>query len=70
MRAARRLRVLVAEDNPVNQKLAQHLLERRGHTPILVANGREACETMLRDSFDLVLMDLQMRRWTASRRRP
>jgi signal transduction histidine kinase/CheY-like chemotaxis protein len=60
MRAARRLRVLVAEDNPVNQKLAQHLLERRGHTPILVANGREACDTMLRDSFDLVLMDLQM----------
>ncbi len=60
MRAARRLRVLVAEDNPVNQKLAQHLLERRGHTPILVVNGREACETMLRDSFDLVLMDLQM----------
>ena len=60
MRAARRLRVLVAEDNPVNQKLAQHLLERRGHTPIVVANGREACETTLNDRFDLVLMDLQM----------
>ena len=60
MRAARRLRVLVAEDNPVNQKLAQHLLERRGHTPILVGNGREAVETILRDQFDLVLMDLQM----------
>ena len=60
MRAARRLRVLVAEDNPVNQKLAQHLLERRGHTPILVGNGREAVDTMLRDQFDLVLMDLQM----------
>ena len=59
-RAARRLRVLVAEDNAVNQKLAQHLLERRGHTPILVANGREACETTLRDRFDLVLMDRQM----------
>ena len=60
MRAARRLRVLVAEDNPVNQKLAQHLLERRGHTPILVANGREAVEHRGRDEFDLVLMDLQM----------
>jgi signal transduction histidine kinase/CheY-like chemotaxis protein len=60
MRAARRLRVLVAEDNPVNQKLAQHLLERRGHTPIVVSNGREACQTILRDVFDLVLMDLQM----------
>ncbi len=59
-RAARRLRVLVAEDNPVNQKLAQHLLERRGHTPILVANGREAFDTILQDRFDLVLMDLQM----------
>jgi signal transduction histidine kinase/DNA-binding response OmpR family regulator len=59
-RAARRLRVLVAEDNPVNQKLAQHLLERRGHTPILVGNGRDAVEVTRRDQFDLVLMDLQM----------
>jgi len=59
-RAASRLRVLVAEDNPVNQKLAQHLLERRGHTPILVGNGREAVELTERDRFDLVLMDLQM----------
>jgi CheY-like chemotaxis protein len=60
MRAARRLRVLVAEDNPVNRKLAQHLLERRGHTPVLVGNGREAVDTILQDRFDLVLMDLQM----------
>ena len=60
MRAAGRLRVLVAEDNPVNQKLAQHLLARRGHTPILVTNGREAVEALLADQFDLVLMDLQM----------
>jgi len=59
-RAAHRLRVLVAEDNPVNQKLAQHLLERRGHTPILVANGHDAVELAGRDRFDLVLMDLQM----------
>ena len=60
MRAARRLRVLVAEDNPVNQKLAQHLLERRGHTPILVTNGREAVDALRAGEFDLVLMDLQM----------
>jgi CheY-like chemotaxis protein len=60
MRAARRLRVLVAEDNPVNQKLAQHLLERRGHTPIVVTNGRDAVERLQADDFDLVLMDLQM----------
>jgi CheY-like chemotaxis protein len=52
--------VLVAEDNAVNQKLAQHLLERRGHTPIVVSNGREAVETLMADQFDLVLMDLQM----------
>ena len=59
-RAAHQLRVLVAEDNAVNQKLAQHLLERRGHTPVLVGNGREAIELTTRDRFDLVLMDLQM----------
>ena len=59
-RSARRLRVLVAEDNPVNQRLAQHLLERRGHTPILAANGREALDLAMHDQFDLVLMDLQM----------
>jgi len=59
-RAAHGLRILVAEDNPVNQKLAQHLLERRGHTPILVTNGRDAVEMTNRDRFDLVLMDLQM----------
>jgi two-component system, sensor histidine kinase and response regulator len=59
-RAAHRLRVLVAEDNAVNQKLAQHLLERRGHTPVLVGNGRDAVELADRDQFDLVLMDLQM----------
>jgi len=60
MRAARRLRVLVAEDNPVNQKLAQHLLERRGHTPILVTNGHDAVDAVREQQFDLVLMDLQM----------
>jgi CheY-like chemotaxis protein len=59
-RAARCLRVLVAEDNPVNQKLAQHLLERRGHTPVVVANGRHAVERFRAEDFDLVLMDLQM----------
>ena len=60
MRAARRLRVLVAEDNLVNQKLVRHLLERRGHMPILVANGRDAIDLLRTGDFDLVLMDLQM----------
>ena len=59
-RAARQLRVLVAEDNPVNQKLAAHLLRRRGHDPVLVGNGREAVDALAADPFDLVLMDLQM----------
>jgi signal transduction histidine kinase/DNA-binding response OmpR family regulator len=59
-RAARKLRVLVAEDNIVNRKLAEHLLLRRGHTPLLVTNGREATEALLREDVDLVLMDLQM----------
>jgi signal transduction histidine kinase/DNA-binding response OmpR family regulator len=60
MRAAHRLRVLVAEDNAVNRKLAEHLLQRRGHTPILATNGREATDMLLREEVDLVLMDLQM----------
>ncbi len=59
-RAARKLRVLVAEDNVVNRKLAEHLLMRRGHTPVLVTNGREATEALLNEDVDLILMDLQM----------
>jgi signal transduction histidine kinase/CheY-like chemotaxis protein len=58
--AARRLRVLVAEDNVVNQKLAGHLLERRGHEPVIVDNGRAAVDAMIDGRYDLVLMDLQM----------
>jgi two-component system sensor histidine kinase/response regulator len=54
------LRVLLAEDNVVNQKLASKLLERRGHTVTIVANGRLALEALERDCFDLALMDVQM----------
>src|SRR5690606_6585733 len=46
VRAARSLRVLVAEDNPVNQRLTEHLLRRRGHTPTIVDNGREAVDRL------------------------
>jgi PAS domain S-box-containing protein len=56
----RRLRVLVAEDNPVNQKVAAGLLERAGHRTVIVENGRQALEALERGSFDLVLMDVQM----------
>jgi CheY-like chemotaxis protein len=54
------LRILLAEDNPVNQKLAVRLLEREGHTVLLAGTGREALETLERTPVDLVLMDVQM----------
>jgi signal transduction histidine kinase/ActR/RegA family two-component response regulator len=53
-------RVLVAEDNPVNQLVTRRLLRKRGHTPVVVANGREAVERLEQEAFDLVLMDVQM----------
>jgi signal transduction histidine kinase/CheY-like chemotaxis protein/HPt (histidine-containing phosphotransfer) domain-containing protein len=56
----RRLRVLLAEDNVVNQRLAASILERRGHKVAIVGNGREALDAMERESFDAVLMDVQM----------
>ena len=54
------LRVLLAEDNPVNQHLAQRLLEKRGHTVTVANNGREALALLASHNFDLVLMDVQM----------
>ena len=54
------LRVLVAEDNLVNQKIALLMLERFGYLAELAANGLEAVEAVRRTPFDLVLMDLQM----------
>jgi len=54
------LRILVAEDNRVNQQLAVHLLERRGHSVIVAENGRQALSAIEKHKFDLVLMDVQM----------
>ena len=54
------VKVLVAEDNPVNQLVAVKLLTRRGHTVTVANNGREALAALARDTFDLVLMDVQM----------
>ncbi len=59
-RPDRSLRILLAEDNLVNQKLAVRLLERRGHSAILAGTGREAVDAFMRGQFDLVLMDVQM----------
>jgi signal transduction histidine kinase/ActR/RegA family two-component response regulator len=56
----KKLRVLVAEDNVVNRTLAEHLLRKRGHHPIMVVNGREAVTALEAEPVDLVLMDLQM----------
>jgi two-component system sensor histidine kinase/response regulator len=58
--ARRRFRLLLAEDNVVNQKLAQRILEKRGHLVSIVSNGLEAINVLEKDSFDLILMDVQM----------
>ncbi|MFN8733540.1 MAG: ATP-binding protein [Hyphomonadaceae bacterium] len=54
------LRVLVAEDNPINQKVITFMLEPMGMTPVMAANGREALDLFKVDSFDLILMDMMM----------
>lgn len=57
------LRILVAEDNPINQQVARHLLQKRGNSVEIAANGREALEKLEAanfDGFDVVLMDVQM----------
>ena len=60
--AGRPLSVLVAEDNPVNQLFLKRTLEKLGHSPSCVADGRQALETLRSVSFDCVLMDIQMPR--------
>jgi CheY-like chemotaxis protein len=54
------LKVLVAEDNVVNQLIAVKLLTRRGHVVTVANNGRDALDALSRGTFDLVLMDVQM----------
>ena len=58
--ARQQLRLLLAEDNEINQKLALALLKKRGHSVIVANNGREAVEAAVREVFDVVLMDVQM----------
>lgn len=54
------LSILVAEDNPVNQRLIQVLLTKRGHSVTMANNGVEAIEFVRQGTFDLILMDIQM----------
>ncbi len=58
--AAKTLKILVAEDNLVNQTLMIKLLGKWGHDVTLANNGREALDQVGRDAFDLILMDMQM----------
>ncbi|MHB2017349.1 MAG: PAS domain S-box protein [Candidatus Xenobia bacterium] len=54
------LRILLVEDNPVNQMVASTILQGRGHTLTIAGNGREAIERFKPGEFDIVLMDIQM----------
>jgi signal transduction histidine kinase len=58
--ARRRLKILLAEDNIVNQKLATKILEKQGHQVTVVSNGRESVDALEKEDFDLILMDVQM----------
>jgi CheY-like chemotaxis protein len=58
--SARPLRVLLAEDNAINQQLAVRILQKRGHEVVVAANGQEALAALEQGRFDLVLMDVEM----------
>ena len=52
--------VLMAEDNPANQKLIELLLQKAGISPMVVADGQQAIDAATAQIFDLILMDMQM----------
>jgi signal transduction histidine kinase/CheY-like chemotaxis protein len=56
----RALQILLAEDTPTNQKVAQYLLTKRGHIVEIARNGRQALELVAQREYDVVLMDVQM----------
>ena len=61
IRESRRgLRILLAEDNIINQKVAVHILERYGHKVFVAKNGQEVLQALKKEHFDLILMDVQM----------
>ncbi len=57
---ARRLKILLADDNPVNRLVGQKTLEKLGHGATVVADGEEAVQTAAKASFDVILLDIQM----------
>ncbi len=58
--AAARARILLVDDDPVNQMVALGLLRRHGWEAVAAANGKDALQILAKQSFDLILMDLQM----------
>ncbi len=54
------LSILIAEDNPINQKLLAHILQKNGYQPDLASNGLEVLQSVRRQSYDLIFMDVQM----------
>ncbi len=54
------MRILVAEDNVVNQKVILHVLKKMGHQVNVVSNGNEAIKALSSSYYDLILMDIQM----------
>ncbi len=53
-------RILIAEDNQINQKLAQNIFEGLGYNPVIVSNGREVIDRLRTEEFDVIFMDVQM----------
>jgi signal transduction histidine kinase/ActR/RegA family two-component response regulator len=60
VRAARTLRVLLAEDNPINQRVARGLLEQLGHEVVMADDGQQALDRLTAADFDIILMDCHM----------
>jgi CheY-like chemotaxis protein len=60
MKPGSNLHILLAEDNPINQKLTIRVLQKRGHHVTLVENGKQALEQTEKEDYDLILMDVQM----------
>jgi CheY-like chemotaxis protein len=60
LKKVKKLSVLLAEDNAVNQKIASRFLEKEGHHVTLASHGRQALAALDRENFDVVLMDVQM----------